>query len=347
MATLTASKIKDLIVTTLEDLGPMKFQQIAQTLTRYEVFPRWFKKYRVVFESGYGIKRTLMTSFDRTSARHVGYTAKDKVNIGDYLTTMSVPWVHAVTSWGVIYQTDILMNRGKALILNVIKPKRAAALLGLVEELEDKAWGAAPSTTNDVDPYSIQYWLVENATTGFNGGLPGSHTTIASVNLTDHPTFKNWTALYSAVDKTDVIKTMRKCHRQIDFKSPVTIQDYRGTIGNDFRIYVNEATISSFEDVGEGQNMNLGRDLASMDGRMTFHGNPIVYVPKLDERTDNPIYMIDHSTFYPVCLKGDYLRESEPEKSSDQHNCFEVHVDLSYNFINIDRRRNGVITTAV
>jgi hypothetical protein len=346
MAALTAADIQDLVATTLRDLGPLRFQQIAQNLQYYEVFSRWFKKDKVVFDSGYGIQRTLMTSFDSTSAKHVGLLDTDQVNIGDYLTTMNVPWRHAQTSWALIYQTDILMNRGKSLILNVIKPKRAAALLGLVEELEDRAWGDAPGTTDTVLPYSIQYWLVENASTGFNGGLPGSHTTLAGVDLTAHPTFKNYTATYTSVTKSDLVKTMRTAHRKIRFKSPVTIEDYRGGVGDRFRIYVNESTMSSLEDLGEAQNENLGRDIASMDGTITFRRNPIIWVPKLDARTDNPVYMVDHSTFYPVCLKGDYLRESEAKEAPNQHNCYQVFLDLSYNYLCVDRRRNAVLSTS-
>jgi hypothetical protein len=277
----------------------------------------------------------------------VGYTAEDQVNIGDYLTTMNIPWVHAVTSWGVIYQTDLLMNSGDALILNVLQPKRAAALLDLAELLESKIWGAAPAAANTVDPYSIQYWLVENATTGFNGGLPGDHTTVGGVNITTHPTFKNYTARYTSKNKVDLVKKMRTAKRKTAFKSPVSVKDYRGSINSDiYRVYMNETTISACEDIGEGQNENLGRDIASMDGQMLFHGNPMVYVPELDARSDDPVYMIDHSTFYPVCLKGDYLRESPPRQMDSQHNAYQIHIDMSFNIANIDRRRNSVLSTS-
>lgn len=347
MATLTALDIQDLVAATLRDLGPLRFQQIAQNLQYYEVFSKWFKKDKVVFDSGVGIQRTLMNKLDARSAKHVGLLDTDQVNIPDVIDQLQIPWRHAQTSWALIYQTDILMNRGKALIFNVIKPRRAASLLGLVEELEERAWGEAPSASDKLLPYSIQYWLVENATAGFNGGLPSGHTSVAGVDLTDSPTFKNYTDLYTDVTKDDLIKKMRTGHRKIRFKSPVTVQDYRGGVGERYRIYVNESTISDFEDVGESQNENLGRDVASMDGTITFRRHPVIWVPKLDERTDNPVYMVDHSTFYPVCLKGDYLRESEATKAPNQHNVYQVFIDLTYNYLCVDRRRNAVFTTSV
>ena len=345
MATLTATDIADLVAGTLDDLGPLKFQQIAQNLQYYEVFSKWFKKDKVAFDSGIGIQKTLMNKLDSTSSKHVGLLDTDQVNIPDVIDQLTVPWRHAQTSWSLIYQTDILMNRGKSLVFNVIKPRRAAALLGLVEELEDKAWGAAPGVNDKLLPYSIQYWVVENSSTGFNGGAPTGHTTVAGVSLTDSPTFKNYTADYTNVTKSDLIKKLRTAHRKIRFVSPVTVDDYRGAVGDRYRLYVNETTISNFEDVGESQNENLGRDVASMDGTITFRKHPIIWVPKLDARTDDPVYLIDHSTFYPVCLKGDYLRESEATKAPNQHNVYQVFVDLTYNYVCVDRRRNAVLST--
>ncbi len=192
-------------------------------------------------------------------------------------------------------------------------------------------------------PYGLPYYIVKNATTGFNGGAPSGHTTVAGVSLTDSPTFKNYTAAYVSVTKPDLVKKMRTAARKIKFVSPVQVPEYRGSQRQ--HIYVNETTIADIETLGENQNENLGRDIASQDGRMVFHGNPIVYVPQLDTDTSNPVYMVDHGTFYPVCLKGDYLRESE-NKAPNQHNLTQYFVDLTYNFLCVDRRRNAVIYIA-
>ena len=340
MAQLTAKGIADLVAGTLDELGRMRFQQIAQSLVDYEVFSHWFKRDRVSFDHGIGIQRTLMSRLGSGAAKHVGLLDTDSVNIADVIDTLNVPWRHAQTSWAFIYQ-ETLMNRGASMIFNVIKPRRADALLQLVEELENKAW-SSPSTTNSTDPYGIPYWIVTNATTGFNGGYPGSHTDVGGVSTTDSPNFKNYTFQYVTRNKSDLIKKLRTAHRKTGFKSPITIQDYRGTTGQRFRLYANEETISDIEDIGESQNENLGRDVAWADGTITFRNHPFIWVPKLDEDSTDPIYGIDHSTFYPVCLEGDYLRESEADKAPNQHNTYQVFVDLSYNFLCLDRRRNFV-----
>ena len=347
MPSVQVSDLGDLTALTLRDLGPLKFQQIAQSLQYYEVFSKWFVKDKVSFDSGQGIQKNLMLSYDTTAAKHVGLMDTDQTNVPAVISQLQVPWRHVQTSWSVMYVTDVLMNRGKALVLNVIKPRRTQALVGLVEELETKAFTTAPGTANTTDPYSVQYWIVENATTGFNGNTPGSHTTVGNINPNTSTNFRNYTAVYTNKTKADLIAKLRTAHRSVRFKSPVTVADYRAGMGDRYRVYVNEVTMSAIEDLGEGQNENLGRDIASMDGQMVFRRHPIIWVPKLDARTDDPVYLIDHSTFYPVCLKGNYLRETPADKAPNQHNHFQIFIDLTYNYVCLDRRRNAVLSTSV
>lgn len=343
MATLTALDISDLVAGTLYELGRMKFQQIAQNLQNYEIFTHWFKKDRMSFDGGIGIQRTLMNRFDASAARHVGMTEADNVNITDLIDTLNIPWRHVQTSWGFFYH-ETLMNKGKEMIFKVIKPRRESAMLALVEELENKAW-SAPSVSDKKNPYGIPYWIVKNATTGFNGGVPSGHSTVGGVSLTDSPMFKNYTAQYATVSKPDLVKKMKTAMRKCNFKSPLPgNSDY--TSGSErYRIYVNETTFSGLEDIGESQNENLGRDIANPTygtGSLVFRGNPIVWVPKLDADSTNPVYGIDHNTFHVVCLEGDYLRETE-NKAPHQHNSFQMFTDLTYNYLCLNRRANFVM----
>lgn len=336
----SAADIPDLVKGTLYRLGRMKFQQIAQDLTRYEIFTKWFKEDKVVIGSGLGIQRNLMTRFQKT-ARHVGWNEPDNVTIGNFLEQLKVEWKNMTDAWGFDYR-ETLMNAGAEQILDIVKVRRANTMLSIAAELEEKAW-AAPTAANTVDAWGIPYWLVKNATTGFNGGYPSDHTTIGGLNLESQaPNFKNYTFTYSAVTKADLIKKWRTAHRLTDFVSPMSIEDYRGSVGKQFRHYVNEATISALEDVGESQNENLGRDLSTMDGTMTFQSNAIIYIPYLDADTQNPIYSIDHSTFYPIVQEGMFLYEHPAKVDPSNHNKYYVPVDLMYNYVCIDRRRNTV-----
>ncbi len=339
MPALTADDILDLVKGTLRHLGRPKFEQIAQTLQRYEVFPKWFKKDKATFDHGIGIQRSLMTRLS-TAARHVGFTAVLQHNIEDLIEQMYVPWRHAETHWSYIFQ-ETLMNRGEALIFNILKPRRVGAMLALVDILEAGAWSAPASSSDKTEPFGIPYWVVKNATAGFNGGAPSGHTTVAGIDLTANPTFKNYTFQYTNPTKADLVTKLRKMHRKLDWKAPVSSPDL--SKGMDQRNYVNETLIASIEDIGEAQNENLGRDIASMDGgRMTFRRDPIIPIVYLDADTTNPWYMIDHATFMPVFLSGDYLREDGPDKNPNQRNVYTTLVNLTYNYVCHNRRRNGV-----
>lgn len=359
MAVITVADVLDLVKGTLNDLGSPKFQQIAQTLTKYEVMSKWLKKDKMVFDDGKGIQRNLMTKLGG-AASHAGLFSPDNVDVPDLMSQLNIPWRHAKTYWA-MERREALMNRGKALVFNVIEPRRAGAMIDMADILENGAW-SVPSTSNTTEPYGIPYYVVKSASTGFNGGNPGSFSTCAGIDSTTTPSWKNYTYQYTTVNKPDLLKGMRTGYRKTGWISPVDINDYRNGQGKDCRYYTNETVIASLEDVGEAQNENLGRDIAPMDADsgnkgksgigymdgdfLTFRRHPIIWVAKLDEDTQNPVYQIDHTVFYPVCLKGDYLVEDGPMKDGKSHNTLVTHVDLTYNFLVVDRRRLGVYATA-
>ena len=340
---LRAQEIDDLVVGTLEDLGRDKIVQIAQNNQDYEIYSHWFKKGKVAFDGGTGIKRTLMAKLP-TAARHIGLYATDDVKLEDLLTSMSIDWRHATTSW--TYETrEMMMNKGKARINNIIKPRREGAVLNLIEQIETKCW-SLPALTNETDPYGIPYWVVYHATEGFTGAAPSGHTTVAGVNPTTYPTWKNWSANYTNVSKDDLITKMRKGQWSTKWKSPINIGEFRGDKGSRYRFYTEYDVLAAFETLGEAQNENLGRDLASMDGQMTFRRHPLIAVPELDGATGGPVYGIDHECFMAVCLEGDYLRESAPAVAPNQHNARQCFIDLTYNLLCLDRRRQMIFRTA-
>src|SRR3990167_4742715 len=169
MPTIQTTDLADLVAGTLKNLGPPKFQQIAQSYQHYEVFPRWFKEDKEQLDGGTQIQRNLMTKLS-SAASHTGLFDTDQSNIPDLMVQMTVPWRYVKSSWSFHY-TETILQSGRHVVFNIMKPRRADAMLGLVDELEEKAW-AAPAVANTVDPYGIPYYVVTNASTGFNGGFP-------------------------------------------------------------------------------------------------------------------------------------------------------------------------------
>ena len=340
MTTLTATDIQDLVNGTLKELGRQKIQQIAQSAVDYPTVNVMLKKERMTTSDGIGIQRNLMTKLPDV-ARFVGMYGTDQTNIEDLTTQLNVPWRHANTNWS-FEAHEVTMNRGKSLIFNVIEPRRVGAKLDWVEMMESALWDA-PSRTDKLRPYGIPYWIVKNNTVGFNGGYASDHTDVGGVDVTLHPTFKNYTGQYAAISKTDLIQKMRTAATKCKFTAPavVSMADYRKGMDK-YRVYCNEASLRAFENVGESQNENLGRDIASMDGTITFRKFPIIYTPVLDADTTDPIYGIDHSTLFVHVLEGWEMKESEVIMHPTNHNIFSVHVDTTLNTVCVDRRRNWV-----
>jgi hypothetical protein len=347
MPTLADQDILDLATASQKELGRMKFQQIAQTLQSYEVMGKLLKQEKVQFESGIGIQKTVMV--DVTSqAEHVGMYETDETNVGDVLKTIDIPWRHTITKYA-WERRELLMNGGATRIVELMKVRRADAMISLAELLETAFWNKPTDSTDKLLPFGVPYWVVYNATEGFNGGDPSGFTSGAgNLSSTTYPRWKNYSANYTTLDKNDAIPKLRTAYRKIQFKSPIDIDDYRRGNGQRYRLYCNETSMQDFEDIGESQNENLGRDVASMDDTITFRKNPINWVPKLDANTNNtdPIYMLDLSTFYPVFLKGDFMRETSPEKAANQHNVFVVFVDTTWNILCVDRRRQAILAKA-
>lgn len=371
-ATVTPKDVADLVQSILPDFDRMHWELISQDLTDYEIMSHWLKDDKIIFGDGIAIKKNLLSQLANV-ASHTGITDTDDVDVPDLMDDIEVPWRHAQSKWAYHYQTDILMNRGKSRVNDTVKPRRCNAMLSLASELEQKGW-QVPNTTDKLNPYGLPYWVVYTAAgePGFVGNYPTgpdgvAHTTIAGLSTTDSPKFKNYVAKYVDVSKADLLAKMRTGLRKTNFKSPVTKEDMSTPRGKDRRYYCNETITASFETIGEAQNENLGRDMApytagigaghnvggvqDLDGTLVFKKHPIVYVPQLDDTTvftaaTNPVYQIDHAVFYVYCLKGDYLRETGPEKVPDQHNWWRVFVDLTYNYICCNRRRCAVYATA-
>jgi len=340
---LTDAAIADMLTTTLHDLGRGRFYQIAQEMAEYYVMPRLLREGNIRMQtSGIGIKETLMTNIGGES-RWVGLNDTDVYNWEDILTQLTVVWCRLNDNmmWE---RRQLLENRGEARVNDVIKPQRVAMMLRIAKSLESGFFGA-PDASDTKKPWGLNYWIVKNATTGFNGGLPSGFSTVGGVNITTYPTFKNYTAQYTSVSKSDLIKKMRTGHRATNWRSPYKTSQMESEFGARRQIFMNEETISSFEDIGEAQNENLGRDVASMDDRIAFKRHPLIYIEYLDDDTTDPVYMTDIETIKPIVLKGDYLRESDAHSLVPlKHNTFAVDVDLSVNFVCVNRRANAVFS---
>jgi hypothetical protein len=339
---MQAQDIADMLTTTQYELGKNHFSDISSSYQHLEVMGKLLKEHKLKFDSGLGISRTVMVN-KANAAKHVGLFEQDTINIVDLLSKIEVPWVHATTNYA-IERREISMNKNAAKIVDLMNARDIASKISLAEELENK-FVATPDAGNPKAPYGLLYWIVKNASKGFNGGVPSGFTTVGGINPTTYPTHKNYTGTYSAVSKSDLISLIREAIVRCNFTSPFNIPDFRKGNGQRFRMYLNYDLLNAIELVGEQQNENLGKDIAAMDGVTTIRRFPLVWLPALDADNTNPIYGVDMSVFHMIVLESEYLVRSKFENRTS-HTVFETHTDISYNFVCDERRKNFVFYKA-
>lgn len=345
---LNSSAMADHVVATLNDLGKDRWVQMAQRLQSYEFFKHIAKKDKIVIDDGRGISRSVMTTTGN-HAQSVGHYQVITRNVAPLLDQMKIEWRKMHSYWSYDY-SEMLQNRGKSRIVNIIKPRSTGAWLDIAGKLEAVGW-ASPAVGNKKDPFGIPHYIVQDAVEGFNGTNPGAHSDCAGIDSDVVEPWRNWAGTYTDVSKVDLIKKMKRGHRNMHWQTPVTSEEMK--FAADLRVYTTGSVVEDLEDVGEAQNENLGRDVASMqaggrdigypDGVIAFRRHPIIWVPQLDQTTvNNPVYLIDMSTFAMYCLKGNYMRVEKPKTSTDQPSVWVIDMFLEYNFLMLDRRRNGV-----
>jgi len=345
MAILKLSQINDMVTTTLDDYGPPTFRQVAQRSQRYEIFSRWFREEKVKSDGGLAINRRLMLTHDVDNL-HTGPYSEDAIAFGDVLANIRVEWVYLKKAWTFNYN-ELITNRGNALLTNVIEPQRANCLLNIAHDIESKGWSAPASSSDTTVPYGVPYWVVKNSTQGFTGGLPSGFTTLAGIDLNTYPNFKNYSSPYKEVSEDDLMFKTNEAKQLTDFVSPIEVGGEGDVVKDTYRAYVNSTTRLKLNKLARNRNDSLGYDLyVGEGGAVTYNGNAIIYVPKLDADTSNPVYLICHDTFSPYVQEDNFLRESEVMRWPFQHDTYAVWIDMSYNYVCEDRRRNSVLYVA-
>lgn len=340
---LSAEAIVDILTTTLQELGPMKWTDLSTDIQEFHWMPNMIRKEKVKFTSGYEIRRNLKMQTGG-AAHTMSMFGLDSRRRTDLMRTMKIPWRH-VTTYYMWERRELAMNRDPAKLVDTLKLLRTDALEDLAILMEQIGWGKPESSDDEETPYGLLMYAVKNATTGFYGGNPaGFASGVGGVDSASYPRYRNYTFSYARMSNEDCIASLREAYAKCGFRSPVDHPSYnRGA--DRWVFYVNYATRRQMEDFARQQNDQLGRDLAAMDGRVVFNGNPVRWAPYLDADSTNPIYGVNWAKFYPVFLSGEYMREDPPEKVADQHTTFAVDIDCTYNVLCPDRR--GLIVGAI
>lgn len=339
---LQFSEIDDAVLLTQNKLIKRgAFVDMQTDLTDHIAVREMWKARRKAFAGGENWEFEVQMDHNH-SARTVGLFETDGSSINDTMKKGEVPVRH-VNAHYLYDQREKAFQRGGTQIVDLIKTRYVAMQISFYELLEELLWGKPTDSSDTKTPFGLQYWVTKSATEGFNGGNPsGFSDGRAGISTSDYSRFANWTAQYTAVTKADLIRKMRKAHRKTKFRSPVShaVPDL-GSMSNG--IYTNDDVIGTLEEVLEDQNMNLGNDIASKDGKVMFKSSPVIYAPKLDSDSSDPVYMLDWKTLAIGVLAGWANNLSAPYMVAGKHLVRRVDLDASLNMICTDPRKQTVI----
>jgi hypothetical protein len=355
---ISNASLLDLQATTLKNLPNMEFE-VVLNLQSYPVLDRWFRGNKKQIESGTSIERNIMLDTSG-NAQHVRLYQKTPINVGEVQTKLTAPWVQAQTHYS-IERREALRNRSPARYIDLLKSRRIDATLDLAKLLEARAWSTPNTSSDDLNPRGLPYWISMtdsgSASTGdFIGktiryGDDTTSTTKAGIDASTsaNAMWRNWAGVYSSINAAFVTQ-LREAFHALDFKSPITVADLQKGPASNFKIYMGRANLCAYEDLTAGKNegQNYGNDLAKFYGNTVFRRVEVVHTPSLNDVTYAPIYGVNHSKFYPVVLDGDWMREGEPMADVEQHNVFTTFLDCSYQYFCTNVREGGfVLHTAI
>jgi hypothetical protein len=340
---LQYSEIDDAVLLTQQKLIKRgAFVDMQTDLTDHVAVREMWKNKAKVFDGGNDWEFDVQMDHNH-SARTVELFETDGSNLTDTMQKGVVSPRH-VNAHYIYDQHEKAFQRGGVAIVDLIKTRYTGMMVSFYELLEELLWSKPTDSSNTKDPYGIAYWVTKSATEGFYGADPtGFADGRGGLSTTDFPRFANWTAQYTAVSTTDLIRKMRRAHRKTMFRSPVShsTPELSG-MGNG--IYVGDTVIGLMEEQLEANNMNLGNDLASKDGRTTFKSTPITYAPKLDDDSSDPIYMLDWKWLCVGVLAGWQNNLTAPYMVPGKHLVRRIDIDATMNMVCTDPRRQTVIS---
>ena len=343
--TIQYADIDDAVLLTQENLIKRgAFLDLQTDLTDHVAVREVWKGRQKKFEGGNNWEFQAQIDHNH-SARTVGMYETDGSSLTDTMITGSVSPRH-INAHYIYDQREPAFQRGGVAIVDLVQTRYTAMMVSLYELMEGILWGKPTDSTDEKTPFGVQYWVTKGASEGFTGLDPvGFAAGRAGKSSTTYPRWANWASPYVDISKEDLVRKMRRGVRKTNFRSPLShAQPTLGASKNG--IYTNDTVIGLCEELLEAQNMELGNDMASKDGRSLFKGTPLTYAPYLDTDTQNPVYMLNWEWLAIGVLAGWENQLTQPYMVPGKHLVRRVDLDCTMQMVCTNLRRQAVFHVA-
>jgi hypothetical protein len=336
---LQFSEIDDAVLLTQENLIKKgAFVDLQTDLQDFVAVREMWKQRQKKFDGGNDWEFQAQVDHNH-SAQVVELYETDGSSITDTMIEGKVSPRH-VNAHYIYDQREKAFQRGGKAIVDLIQTRYVAMMVSLYTLMEQILWGKPVDSTDTKTPYGIAYYVVKNAAEGFNGGLPAGFTDRAGIT---HARYNNYSGSYEDITREDLFRKMRRAHRQTNFRSPISHAQPTLSAKTRNGIYMNDTVIGLVEEELEKNNMSLGNDVASKDGRATFKSTPLTYAPYLDSDTENPIYMLDWMWLCIGVLEGWENNLSAPYMVPNKSKVRRVDLDCTLQLVSTNNRRQTVL----
>ena len=299
------------------------------------------KDKRITYDEGYGFNFNVLYEYN-DSAEWVGPYSSVEYNQANGLATGYMDFRHL--NFNMVYDVlEAQANSGsETKLLDYIEAKDAMSYGSAVEKMEVALWTNPSSSSGAM--VGIPYWIVKNASEGFNGGDPSGYSGGAgNLPTATYANWKNYTSTYTNVTRDDFLTELWKMTLSTGFMSPVAEQINISDPNIQRAYYVNKTTMIALKKLVEDRNENLGKDLEYVGNVIYYNNNPVFYVPYLDNDTTNPIYQIDWGTFGFCARSGELISTEKPLTPTNQPTVRVINRFMTLNTKCVNRRKNGVI----
>ena len=333
--------IVNVVLSTWEEAGEGSFVDIASTYQDYIMLDQLYRNNKQKFQGGKKITWRVRYTTSGNAANFVPYDTFD-LNIRDTLVEAETNWKHVRTGLA-MDDFEVEVNSGEYEIVDLVQERMSESFLDLADLLEEQGFKKPASSAVTDEINGLQYHIVYNATDGFTGSNPAGFTTWCNLDRDTYTGLKNYSATYTNVTKTDLIRKWRKASVLTKFRSPRDVKLPDFNTGDKWGWYTNYDVIGTLEEELEKQNDNLGNDVASKDGKTMFRQRPVNWVPFFENNTADPIYGVNWGWFKFITMKNRDMRKIGPRMAPRQPTVSESFWILTCNMICRNPREGGLV----